>query len=190
MFRNSDLCKERKRGFSGVLVVKPRLESSPYLPPLEKSPHAQSTSIAKSKHTHTHTHICYSLTIKKFISDNLCENIDGRFIKLQDQIIIIPHDFKIPPYSVFMSGVVMGEIKKDLLFPHHQLFSAYGKLFKRQENLTRSDRRTASSLRGEEIDTDIQSNGWCAVTYEGVALGGGKISGGKIKNHYPRKSNI
>lgn len=60
MFRNSDLCKERKRGFSGVLVVKPRLESSPYLPQLEKSPHAHSTSIAKSKHTHTHTHLLFS----------------------------------------------------------------------------------------------------------------------------------
>jgi signal peptidase I len=37
-----------------------------------------------------------------------------------------------------------------------------------------------------EIDTDGTQNGWCAVTYEGVALGGGKISGGRVKNHYPK----
>jgi glycogen operon protein len=35
------------------------------------------------------------------------------------------------------------------------------------------------------MDTDLPG-GWCAVLYEGVPLGGGKISGGKIKNHYPK----
>ena len=41
-------------------------------------------------------------------------------------------------------------------------------------------------LRGEEIDANSDLNGWCSVTYEGVALGGGKISGGRVKNHYPK----
>ena len=39
---------------------------------------------------------------------------------------------------------------------------------------------------GEEIDTDVQGGGYCAVCYEGVAMGGGKISSGKVKNHYPK----
>ena len=29
-------------------------------------------------------------------------------------------------------------------------------------------------------------NGWCAVLVDGFPLGGGKVSGGRIKNHYPK----
>ena len=35
------------------------------------------------------------------------------------------------------------------------------------------------------IETELDG-GWCAVSYEGAVIGGGKISGGKIKNHYPK----
>ena len=42
-------------------------------------------------------------------------------------------------------------------------------------------------LRGEEIDAPSDTdNGWCVISYRGASLGGGKISGGKIKNHYPK----
>ena len=85
-----------------------------------------------------------------------------------------------------MSGVILGEVKKGNFFPHHQFFSAYGDLFLRKVNLTRGDARVEGYLRGEEIDALEAQNGWCAVTYEGVALGGGKISGGRVKNHYPK----
>ena len=125
-------------------------------------------------------------TIESFIKDNFTEKINARFIKSGEQIILLPHSFPIPPYSVFMSGVVLGEIKKNILFPHHQLFSAYGNIMKRRELLKKGDARVEKYLRGEEIDTKIQDSGWCAVFYEGVALGGGKISGGRIKNHYPK----
>jgi len=47
--------------------------------------------------------------------------------------------------------------------------------------------RIKSYLRGEEIDAKTaDGDGWCAVLYEGVSLGGGKASGGRIKNHYPK----
>ena len=124
--------------------------------------------------------------VKKFISDNIDGDIDGRFILWGEQIVLVPHDLPIPPYSVFMPGVSLGEVKKGNFFPHHQFFSAYGHRFKRQEALTKDDPRTEKYLRGEEIDSKTNENGWCAVTYEGVALGGGKISNGKVKNHYPK----
>ena len=41
-------------------------------------------------------------------------------------------------------------------------------------------------LRGEEIDAATAQNGWCAVLVDGFPLGGGKVSGGRIKNHYPK----
>jgi NOL1/NOP2/fmu family ribosome biogenesis protein len=45
---------------------------------------------------------------------------------------------------------------------------------------------SAAWLRGEEIDAATAQNGWCAVLVDGFPLGGGKVSGGRIKNHYPK----
>ena len=124
--------------------------------------------------------------VKKFISENISGEIEGRIIKWGEFLALIPHDLPIPPYSVFMPGVMLGEVKKGNFFPHHQFFSAYGNLFKRCEMLSRDDARVEKYLRGEEIDSKTNENGWCDVIYEGVALGGGKISNVKVKNHYPK----
>ena len=124
--------------------------------------------------------------VKKFISDNIYGPIGGRFIKWGEYIALISHDLPLPPYSVFMPGVLLGEVKKGNFFPHHQFFSAYGHAFIRKEELKKGDARVEKYLRGEEIEANSDKNGWCAVTYEGVALGGGKISGGRLKNHYPK----
>ena len=124
--------------------------------------------------------------LKKFISDNISGEIEGRFIKWAEQIALVRHDLPLPAFGVFMPGIMLGEVKKGNFFPHHQFFSVYGGRFKRRENLTKDDPRTEKYLRGEEIDTDSNDNGWCAILYEGVALGGGKMSNRRIKNHYPK----
>ena len=80
----------------------------------------------------------------------------------------------------------MGEIKGTTFFPSHNFFSAYGELFKHKEHLCRGDARVEKYLAGEEIDTGGNVRGWCAIYFEGAALGGGKASSGKIKNHYPK----
>lgn len=123
--------------------------------------------------------------VTKFLKENLSATPSDRIIKWGEQLALISHDLPIPPYSVFMPGIMLGEVKKGNFFPHHQLFSALGSEFIRREDLTKDDQRVQKYLRGEEIDTDLPG-GWCAVLYEGVPLGGGKISGGKIKNHYPK----
>lgn len=123
--------------------------------------------------------------VKKFISDNVDGEISGRFIYWDGHIALIPHSLPIP-LKAFMPGVMLGEVRKGNFFPHHQFFSAYGDKFKRREMLTKDDPRTEKYLRGEEIDSTSTENGWCAVMYEGVSLGGGKASCGRIKNHYPK----
>ena len=123
---------------------------------------------------------------RAFLKDNLINGFSGRIISVGEQLALVCHDLPLPPYSVFMGGVLLGEVKKGILFPHHQFFSAYGADMKRKVELKRGDARVEKYLGGEEIDTDITDGGWCAVTYEGVALGGGKISGGRVKNHYPK----
>ncbi len=125
--------------------------------------------------------------IKRFFAENLSEEPRGKIVKTGENIVILSHGFPPPPKSVFSAGVLLGAVEKGLLFPSHQFFSAYGKLFLRQENLSRGDVRIQKYLRGEEIEAkDITEGGWCVITYEGVTLGGGKTSLGKIKNHYPK----
>ena len=128
-----------------------------------------------------------SAAVKKFFESALTREPDGRILKVGENIVLVSHGYPIPPKSVFSAGVLIGTVEKGMLFPSHQFFSAYGDLFKRQEKLTREDARTKKYLHGEEIDArDFDGDGWCAVLYEGCALGGGKASHGKIKNHYPK----
>jgi NOL1/NOP2/fmu family ribosome biogenesis protein len=124
--------------------------------------------------------------VEKFLKDNFTKIPRGRFIKQGDFISLVTHSCPIPKRSVFMPGVVIGEVQKNILKPHHQLFSAFGNDMKVRVELTRDDARVEKYLRGEEIDWDTAESGWCAVCYEGVPLGGGKISGGRVKNHYPK----
>ena len=129
--------------------------------------------------------------VKRYFADNLTDEPVGRIVKVNENIVILPHGYAPPPKSVFSAGVLLGTVEKGLLFPSHQFFSAYGKLFLRQENLKSGDERTRKYLRGEEIEAkEITAGGWCSVLYEGVALGGGKASLGKIKNHYPKGLRI
>lgn len=70
--------------------------------------------------------------------------------------------------------------------PAHHLMHACGGDCRNQEQLTADDPRTAAYLRGEEIAAVTAADGWCAVCVDGFALGAGKVSGGRIKNHYPK----
>lgn len=129
--------------------------------------------------------------VMAFFKDTLTEIPEGKLIKVGENLVFSEHGMPIPPRSVFSAGVLVGEIRGKLLFPSHQFFSAYGKLFKRQENLLRGDERVTAYLRGEEIEArEVKGSGFTAVLYEGTALGGGKTSGGVIKNHYPKGLRI
>ena len=124
--------------------------------------------------------------VERFLKDNFDTIPRGILIKQGDFISLVPHDCPIPQRSVFMPGIVVGEVQKNLLKPHHQLFSAYGSDMKNRIYLKKGDPRVEKYLRGEEIDCDEGYTGWCVIIYEGSPLGGGKISMGRIKNHYPK----
>ena len=87
---------------------------------------------------------------------------------------------------IVRGGVLAGAVLKKRFQPAHALFMAYGAQCRNREELTLTDPRTAAWLRGEEIDAVTAQNGWCAVLVDGFPLGGGKASGGRIKNHYPK----
>ena len=125
--------------------------------------------------------------VKAFFKENLYEPPVARLAKYRDNLVLLPHGMPIPSKGVFMAGVLVGEIQKGILRPSHQFFSVYGALMKRIENLENGDGRIERYLCGEEIECrDFDGSGWCAVAYHGTPIGGGKASGGVIKNHYPK----
>ena len=87
---------------------------------------------------------------------------------------------------VVRGGVLAGRVVKKPFEPAHALFMAWGAQCANCERLTRDDPRTAAWLRGEEIAAATAAPGWCAVLVDGFPLGGGKVSGGRVKNHYPK----
>ena len=126
-------------------------------------------------------------TVKAFLEDTAL-GIDAKICrKVGENIVLISHGVPIPPKNVFSSGVLLGEIAKGVLTPSHQFFSAWGDKFKRKIDLSDSDPRLQRYLRGEEIEnTEGVARGWCVITYNGAPLGGGKVVGDRIKNHYPK----
>ncbi len=123
--------------------------------------------------------------VEKFFKTSLTEPPCGRLVRHGENIVLISHGLPLPAHSVFMAGVLVGELSGNVFKPSHQFFSAYGSLFKNKLELKRGDSRTEDYLLGREIDAPGLS-GFCAVIYESAPLGGGKASGGRLKNHYPK----
>lgn len=110
----------------------------------------------------------------------------GRLVKIGENLVFIMHRCPIPPHSLFMGGVLVGEVRRGMLHPSHQLFSALGKYFKRKIELGDHGEKVEKYLSGEEIEVDTSDTGWCVTTVLGAPLGGGKISSNRMKNHYPK----
>lgn len=125
--------------------------------------------------------------VRRFFRENMTRDRSAEVRYAGENLVLIPHGMPLMPRSVFCAGVLLGEIKKGILTPSHQFFSAYGQEFLRKENLSPGDSRVEKYLHGEEIDAkETDGSGWCAILYNGVTLGGAKLSGGRLKNHYPK----
>jgi NOL1/NOP2/fmu family ribosome biogenesis protein len=94
------------------------------------------------------------------------------------------------PTGTVALGTAIGEARKGRIVPHHHFFMAYGKEMKNQLVLDPSDERVTRYLAGEEIDIPSERSGFTAVLLRvgetAVTLGGGKASGGRLKNYYPK----
>lgn len=129
-----------------------------------------------------------SQKINKIVTDFLDDVLlnydsDGIIIK-DDKVSYFTADFKVTA-PVFSYGIAVGEIKKNYIQPHHQMFMALGKDFKRKICLAADSVELKKYLHGESFETDCE-NGWAVVTVNGCAVGGVKVTSGIAKNHYPK----
>ncbi len=121
----------------------------------------------------------------KFLDDTLTDYNKDDITLYGDTPVFFNADIEISKGTAFMCGVKVGEIKKNYILPHHQLFMAYGNQFKRKIELDADSIEMQKYLHGEEIPADT-SNGWAVVCVNGVPLGGAKVVNGTAKNHYPK----
>ena len=100
--------------------------------------------------------------------------------------VLLPAAFPQTNLHVLRAGVFVGSVQKGRFVPEHHLFTAFGALCRNREELPLADSRTVEYLSGREIEAHTAADGWCCVTVDGWPLGGGKVSGGRVKNHYPK----
>lgn len=113
--------------------------------------------------------------------------LDGENFTLEektDGFYLVPAAV-LPEAAVFSAGVKVGTVEKGRVVPHHRFFMAFGASFRIKVDLKAADPRVAAFIHGDVIPADTPS-GFAAVLYEGAPIGGGKISGGMLKNYYPK----
>ena len=100
--------------------------------------------------------------------------------------VLLPVPFPQTGLHVLRAGVFVGSVQKGRFVPEHHLFTAFGAQCANREELTLADPRCVEYLSGREVEARTAADGWCCVTVDGWPLGGGKVSGGRVKNHYPK----
>lgn len=120
--------------------------------------------------------------IFEFLDETLKSCNRNAVKKYKDNFVYFDSDFPVPN-GAFSCGVTIGSLQKNYIKPHHQFFSAMGKLFKQKIELT--SEQAKKYIHGETVDCEFDK-GWCTVTVNGCPIGGAKAVNKTAKNHYPK----
>jgi NOL1/NOP2/sun family putative RNA methylase len=124
---------------------------------------------------------------KRFAEETLINpNILPNFA-LEERLFQIPTSYQYhAALHTLRAGVYFGEIDKNIFYPsHHLAHFLQPQDVKQVINLSIDDARLFRYLQGEEINVDVEK-GWILITVDGLSLGWGKASQGRMKNHYPK----
>ena len=93
--------------------------------------------------------------------------------------------------SVLRAGVILGEILKNRIEPHHSVFTCAKKDSCRNAvDFDVNCNEIKAFLHGEEIPVPDNVKGFTAVCVNGMTTGFGKASNGRLKNKYPKGLRI
>lgn len=130
--------------------------------------------------------------LKEFLEETLSPELmqwilEGSLILYGEQLYRLPEELSsIEGLCVLRPGLHLGTFKKNRFEPSHGLA-----LFLSREDvnhvveLSRNDEAVSAYLRGETI-LGNGKKGWCLICVDGYSAGWGKLSGGMVKNHYPK----
>ena len=124
-----------------------------------------------------------------FIDRPFGENIEV----IKDKIIVLPqnYNFNIKGLQILRAGVILGEIVKNRIEPHHSAFTAAKKEnCKSAVDFDVNSKEISAYLHGEEIAVSQDVKGYTAVCVNGITTGFGKASNSRLKNKYPKGLRI
>lgn len=110
-----------------------------------------------------------------------------------EKIIILPENYNrnIKNTGIIRAGVILGEIVKNRIEPHHSVFMAAQKSECRSAvDFDLNSDEIHKFLHGEEIAVPSEVKGYTAVCVNGMTVGFGKASNGRLKNKYPKGLRI
>ncbi len=127
---------------------------------------------------------------KELYEDCFTIQPDGIFALFGDTVRLLPKEYpSVSGVTVLSAGVAVAKVCKGRLLrvePCHAVFqAAKAEDCRRLLDFDRNDPQLLAFLRGEEIAVNAP-NGYTAVAVCGVVTGFGKVSHGKLKNHYPK----
>lgn len=115
----------------------------------------------------------------------LKRELEGTFLKFGDQLYLAPGECPfLRGLKVLRAGLHLGTVKKNRFEPSHAL----ALFLKPEEAVFTWDLTLCQAqnyLRGETFAAEGEK-GWYLICVEGYSLGFGKLSGGMMKNHYPK----
>ncbi len=124
------------------------------------------------------------------LKKNLVSRIpQGTFACFPPILSLLPEPLNLNGLSVLRQGLALCELKKNRAEPDHALSHAIGIAdAKNVLDLGEDEKSALAYIKGEElsIEDGACSDGWALVIAFGFALGWGKASGGRLKNHYPK----
>ena len=114
----------------------------------------------------------------------------GSFVRFGDTVRLLPTGMPdTQGVSVLCAGVAAAQLRTGRVLrvePSHALFqSAKAAQCRRLLSLPPDDSRLTAFLHGEELAVDLP-NGYTAVAVDKMVTGFGKVSSGRLKNHYPK----
>lgn len=122
----------------------------------------------------------------KFAEKNKITFNGGRLRAAEERLYLLPDEGELPcEIPVIRFGVLLGNVQKGRFVPAHAMYACPAIETERTLSLPFDDSRCLKFLHGEEILADAEDGYW-RVAIEGVPLGFGKLSGGRLKNGYPK----
>ena len=116
--------------------------------------------------------------------------LQNALLQAGSRVYLLPEELpELSGLGVLRAGVEVGEVKGKRMEPAHGLFmAAKPKALQFCVSFPSSGEEIAAFLRGEElgIELDAPNGSYVGVAADGVTVGYGKYSGGRLKNHYPK----
>jgi len=122
-----------------------------------------------------------------FQKQYLNKKANGTFLKFGDQLYLAPEGMpSLHKLKVLRPGLHLGTLLKDRFEPSHALALALRpKDAVYTLDLSSREQDVYRYLNGQTLNREGEK-GWYLVTVDGYSLGWGKLTGGILKNHYPK----